>query len=201
MSMAYKVQTFLRLIILSLLLIACTSAPPTNFYVLEAQNVAGDVDGEKVNPRIIGIGPLSLPALLERKQIVTRSSENAIRIAEFHQWAAPLHDNMIEVISLNLSRMQSRHVIRTYPWSAYGAINYRVIIDIDRFDSQPGGAIVLEARWAIMNEKDHVVFANHHSRIEHQLKDTSYAASVKALSGLLFEFSQQISGALDHLND
>ncbi|NOT11904.1 MAG: membrane integrity-associated transporter subunit PqiC [Methylococcaceae bacterium] len=197
--MVCKAQTLMQVLALSTLLTACVSAPPTHFYVLEAKSLSGAVAAHDTKISVIGIGPLSIPTLLDRKQIITRSGQNTVQIAEFHQWAAPLHDSMIEVITQNVTSLQSRHVIRSYPWSAYGAVNYRVIIDIDRFDTKPGSAVVLQARWAIMNEIDHVVLANHHSSIEHALKDTTFSATVKALSGVLYEFSQQISQALDDL--
>jgi uncharacterized lipoprotein YmbA len=182
------------------LLSGCASSPPTHFYVLEAQNSSSASRVGTPNDRVIGIGPISIPALLERKQMVTRSDQGIVEISEFHQWAAPLRDNIAAVITQNLAALQVHNVIRGYPWGAYGPVNYRVILDIDRFDTQSGKRAILEARWVIMNEKGHIVFENHHSKIEHLLQNSTYPTAVKALSAVLYEFSQQISLALDRLN-
>lgn len=177
---------------------ACTSAPTVHFYVLETRSEA-PVKDDGAKKSIIGVGPVSIPVLLERKQIVTRSDQNAVQIAEFHQWAAPLRDNVAQVLTQNLATLQSHHVIRPYPWSAYGSVNYRVIIDIERFDTRPGRSVNLEARWAIMDAKTHAIVSNHQTSIEHPLVDPSYPATVKALSEVLLEFSREMALALDQL--
>jgi uncharacterized lipoprotein YmbA len=146
-----------------------------------------------IKKRLIGIGPVSIPTLLERKQIVTRLPDNSIKIAEFHQWASPLKDNVAQVLTHNLATLQTGDLIRTYPWSAYGAVDFRVIIDIIKFDTRPEQAVNLEANWAIMNEKTHTLISNGHTKIEHRLDDPSYPSAVKALNNTLSEFSKELS--------
>jgi uncharacterized lipoprotein YmbA len=187
----------LACLISSFLMTGCASTPPTHFYVLEAvsQPAAGRFN-EAANKRQIGIGPISIPALLERKQMVTRTENKGVQIAEFHQWAAPLKDNIAQVIAHNLAALQPNDIIRSYPWSAFGAVEYRVVIDIQRFDSRPGQSVNFEASWAIMNEKNHKILTNGRSKIEQPLPDASHETSVKAFSALLGEFSQELSLAL-----
>lgn len=197
--MVFICQKILRVIVIINLLAACTSTPPTHFYILTTQSspAAAVADGGKKSS--IGVGPISIPTLLERKQIIIRTDQNTVQIAEFHQWAAPLKDNIAEVLTQNLTALQPRRVIRAYPWSTYGSVNYRVLIDIDRFDSQPGRSVILEARWTIIDEKTHVIVTNDKSRFEHPLTETSYPATVKALSGVLYELSQELSQAFEQL--
>ena len=147
------------------LLSACASAP-THFYTLEAQSrppVATSTSNAK--KPLIGIGPLSMPALLDRRGIVTRATNNSVQIAEFDQWAAPLKDNVIAVLSKNVATLQPDAVVRAYPWSVYGNVDYRVIIDISRFDTQLGKSVNLEASWAIMEEKNHTIISNGQTKI------------------------------------
>lgn len=181
-----------------ILLTACLSSPPTQFYVLEplSESHPSSVTAEK---RSVGIGPVSIPALLERKQIVTRLHDNNVSINEFHQWASPLKDNVAQVLTHNMAMLQANELIRAYPWSAYGAVDYRVIIDIIRFDTRSDQTVNFEANWAIMNEKNHLLISNGHSKIEHPLNDSSYPAAVKALSKILSEFAQELSKALEKI--
>jgi uncharacterized lipoprotein YmbA len=146
--------------------------------------------------RLIGIGPLSLPALLDRRQIVTRAENNSVKMAEFDQWAAPLKDNVLAVLSKNVATLQPDAIVRSYPWSVYGDVDYRVIIDISRFDTQLGKTANLEASWAIMEEKNHTIVSNGQANIKQPLNDASYASAAQALSKLLSEFSQKLSLAL-----
>jgi len=194
--MANQLSKWLIALFVSTLLSACLSTPPTQFYVLEALSEPPPFATATEKKRQIGIGPVSIPTLLERKQIVTRLPDNSIKIAEFHQWASPLKDNVAQVLSHNLATLQTGDLIRTYPWSAYGAVDYRIIIDIIRFDTRPEQTVDFEANWAIMNEKNHTLLSNGRSKIEHPLDDPSYPATVKALDKVLSEFSQELSQAL-----
>lgn len=181
------------------LLSACLSTPPTQFYVLEplSQPPSSLTTAEK--KRQIGIGPVSIPKLLERKQIVTRLPDNSVTIAEFHQWASPLKDNIAQVLTHNLATLQTGDLIRVYPWSAYGTVDYRIIIDIIRFDARPKQSANIEASWSIMNEKKHTLLNNGRTKIERPLNDSSYPSTVKALNQILSEFSQELSEALNNI--
>lgn len=197
--MLNKISTVLMLLLISALLSACLSAPSTNFYVLESLSEPSASTGEAIKKRLIGVGPISMPALLERKQIVTRLPDNSIQIAEFHQWASPLKDNITQVLTHNLANLQPNDIIRAYPWIAYGAVDYRIIVDIIRFDTTPEQTVNLEANWAIMDEKTHTLLNNGRSKIEHTLDDPSYPGTVKALNKILSEFSQELSLALGNI--
>jgi uncharacterized lipoprotein YmbA len=179
-----------------LLLSACASTPPTSFYVLEplGKPSASAISAEKKH--LIGVGPISIPALIERQKIVTRTAANGVEIAEFHQWASPLKENITQVLTHNLSLLMPDDVVRSYPWGAFGSVDYRIIVDVVRFDTQPGKLANLETSWAIMNEKNHQILTHGRSRIEQPLSDTSYAGTVHALSALLGEFSRELSLAL-----
>ena len=157
------------LLCLSALLTACASAP-TQFYTLESLSrspVATTTASAK--KLLIGIGPLTLPALLDRKGIVTRAENNSVQIAEFDQWAAPLKDNVIAVISKNVAILQPDAIVRAYPWAVYGNVDYRVIIDMTRFDTQLGKSANLEASWAIMEEKNHTIIGNGQTKLQQPL--------------------------------
>jgi hypothetical protein len=184
------------LLCVSALLSACASTP-TNFYTLESQSrppaVTTTASAKKL---LIGIGPLTLPALLDRKGIVTRAENNSVQIAEFDQWAAPLQNNVIAVLSKNVAALQPDAIVRSYPWGVYGNVDYRVIIDITRFDTQLGKSANLEASWAIMEEKNHTIISNGQTKLQQPLNDASYNSAAQGLSKLLSELSQQLSLAL-----
>ncbi|MCX7098652.1 MAG: PqiC family protein [Methylococcales bacterium] len=178
------------------LLTACASTPETHYYTLEAVSSAPISQTATVKKPLVGIGPLNLPALLDRQQIVTRAQNNSLQMAEFDQWAAPLQDNAIAVVSKNVSALLPNAIVRAYPWSVYGNVDYRVIVDITRFDSQLGKSAILEASWAIMAEKNHTVISNGQTAIKQPLTDTSYFSATQALSKLLAGLSRQLALAV-----
>ncbi len=183
---------FINLFIISILC-AC-STPSTHFYTLDPQSTFHETKNTaSKNKVIIGIGPLSLPALLDRKQIVTHTENNTIAIAEFDQWAEPLKGNVLTVLKKNMEILQPNAIIRSYPWGIYGDVDYRVILDISRFDIKLGKSVCIEASWAIMEEKKHTIIINDHTKIEQMLTDNTYQGGAQLLSLLLSQLSQQIS--------
>ena len=181
------------------LLSGCLSMPATQFYVLEPLSEQTSLATTTEKKRSIGIGPITIPALLERKQLVTRLSDDTVTIAEFHQWASPLKDNVTQVLTHNLATLQTGDVFRTYPWSAYGTVDYRIIIDIIRFDIHLDQRVNFVASWTIMHEKTHTLVSHGRSRIDQPLSDSSYPSVVKVLSKILSDFSQELSLALEKL--
>ncbi|TSA38543.1 MAG: membrane integrity-associated transporter subunit PqiC [Methylococcaceae bacterium] len=173
----------------ALMLGACSTTPPTHFYVLDALPQT-----ERANKQAlaIGIGPITLPALLERKQMVTRLHNNTVQLAEFHQWAEPLKDTLLRVIVKNLAALQPTYVFRAYPWSAYGNVDYRIIIDIDSFAAETKKNVKFSASWAIMDERQHTIIKNGKTQLERILANPAPAAIAEAMSQLLSQFSQRL---------
>ena len=110
--MAKHRATFFVSLLAVLMLTACSTTPPTHFYVLEALPHTARANSQAL---AIGIGPITLPALLDRKQMVTRLHDNRVQLAEFHQWAEPLKDTLPRVIVKNLAELQPSYVFRAYP--------------------------------------------------------------------------------------
>ncbi|MFZ4503206.1 MAG: PqiC family protein [Methylovulum sp.] len=187
--MATPRPLFFESVLAMLLLTACSTTPPTHFYVLDALPQT-----ERANKQAlaIGIGPITLPALLERKQMVTRLHDNTVQLAEFHQWAEPLKDTLPRVIVKNLAALQPTYVFRAYPWSAYGNVDYRIIIDIDSFAAETKKNVKFSASWAIMDERQHAIIKNGKTQLERILPNPAPAAIAEAMSQLLSQFSQRL---------
>ena len=51
------------------------------------------------------VGPVSVPAVVDRPQIVVTTGPNQVRLDEFNQWASPLQNNIARVVAENLVAM------------------------------------------------------------------------------------------------
>lgn len=185
---------FIMTIILSMGLVSCATTP-VQFYVLEPISPSSTTS-ENSQHYSIGIGPVSIPVLLEQKKIVTRSSNNTVQISEFHQWGSPLQDSFVQALTHNLTTLRPSNIVRAYPWSVHGTVDRQIIIDLTRFDTTPGKSADLVANWTIKNENNHEVLKNGRSVITHALMDSTYPGSVHALSKLIDQFSQELVMAL-----
>ncbi|MBK8816513.1 MAG: membrane integrity-associated transporter subunit PqiC [Methylococcaceae bacterium] len=192
-----KTVLILTALMVGFLLSACTTSPAVQYYILEPISAPSPAAAENNSRRTIGIGPLTVPTLLESKKIVTRLTDNTVQIAQFHQWASPLQDNLLQTLTRNLSILQPDAVVRAYPWSGYGSVDLQIVIDIVRFDASPGKSVNLEADWTIKNEKTNTVLKTGHSVINQPCTSSSYPDTVHALSLILGKFSEELSVVLD----
>jgi uncharacterized lipoprotein YmbA len=178
-----------------LLLSACTTTPETHFYVLNPLSLPSQSASSEAPKRLIGLGPVTVPALLERRQIVTRTGDNSVTSSEFHQWAAPLKESLTETLAQNLSVLLPNDIVKAYPWSAYGDMDFHIIIDIIRFETNAAQNAELTANWSIMDDKSLRLIEHGQAKIARPQAGSSRADAVKALSESLHEFSRQLADA------
>ncbi len=187
---------YLMTAIMALLASACANSPDVQYYVLEPFNQPTPLRTAPSKPLSIGIGPVSLPGLLDRKKIVRRLSGNTVQISEFQQWATPLEENVLQTLTSNMASLQPNNIVHAYPWYAHGTVDLQIIVDIIRFDTTPGKSANLEANWTIKTETNYEIIKNGRTVIKQPLADTSYPGTVQALSKILGQFSQELSTAL-----
>lgn len=181
----------------SLLLAACSSPLPTYYYQLDALVKAPlQTASTQTKQQVIGIGPTTLPTLLNRKSIVTRTPTQTIQIATTQQWAEPLLENIPRVIARNLTALQPNRLFHLYPWSAFGPVDLRIIIEVFQFDAQLGKSVIFEAAWSIKDEHNQQILKQSRTQLERPLKSDSYAEMITHMNEILGTFSRELSEAL-----
>ena len=177
-----------------LLLSGCSSSPTPTFYHLEE---AASVQLTGVGQGIaVGVGPVNVAPYLDRPQIVTRAPGFQLKLSEFNRWAEPLKTTVGRVIIINLSnQLPSNRVFRYPSREKTIPLDYRVAIDIPRFDGDLAGNATLTARWTLY-DKDKEVIQTKVSIIKEASKGTDYEALVAAQNRALHGLSQEIAEAI-----
>lgn len=173
----------------------CAKGPPPDFYVLHAQadeSIIGDERG-----LAIGVGPVELPAHLNRSQIVTRATDYQLDLSESHQWAEPLKDSVPRVIAVNLSNILTSNRVFVIPRRQRVSLDFQVSIDIARFDGQLGEAAVLDARWTLFGKDAREPLLSRVSIVTEKTDDATYNALVAASSRTLEVLSREIAQAIN----
>ena len=188
----------LCLILVLAALSACGTSQPTKYYLLSA----GAPDTARLSTQrelTIGVGPILLPPYLDRREMVSRSSSNELKVAIYHQWAEPLQENFSRVIGEDLGRRLATDRIVRLPLKRSLrkalVIDYQVAIAVRKFEKEPDGSVVLNARWTILdNDKQELVLR----RSEYtRIPDTAdYAAQAAAQSQVLGRLSEEIAAAV-----
>jgi uncharacterized lipoprotein YmbA len=189
-------STFLVLLAPLVAIAGCgAKGPPPDFYVLHAQTSESVVGVER--GVAVGVGPIELPAHLNRSQIVTRDTDYRLELSESHQWAEPLKDSVSRVIAVNLSNMLESNRVYVVPRRQKVSLNFQVSIDIARFDGQLGEAAVLGARWTLYGTDTREPLFSKMTIITKRTEDSSYNALVAANSQALQALSLEIAEAIN----
>jgi uncharacterized lipoprotein YmbA len=138
-----------------MILSGCTSTPATRFFVLSS--VSGSERAR--NPEAercfsIGIGPVKLPEYLNQPEIVTRITQNELRLDEFARWAEPLDDNISRALAKNLLSLLCIRRIAIFPWRGGTPIDYRIDVDVIQMDGILGESASLGVTWSIWDGTD-----------------------------------------------
>ena len=124
---------------------ACSSAT-ARFYTLDALAAS---DGGPPASYAVAVGPVSVPAAVDRPQFVVQVAPNRVDLDEFNRWAAPLGDSIARVVAANLVVLLGTPRVATSPLPPDFAPTYRVAISVQRFESVAGQAAIVEALWSV----------------------------------------------------
>ena len=182
-----------------------SKTPSTRYYVLNSlygtENKAQPSPITVLKDTAVGIGPLRLSQALDRPQIILRTSHNEIRVADLDRWAAPLTENITNVLVDNLSVLLSSGQILKFPWTASIPIDYQVVMDITRFDGIPEANVDLRARWGILGDNGRKVLAKGNSVLTEPVGGDTIAEMVSAQSRLIAKLSHEIAEEIKKLEE
>ena len=123
----------------------CGTTAPSRFYTLDATAVS---DGTAPVSYPIMVGPVSVPAAVDRPEFVLQTAPNRVDVDEFNRWAAPLNDAVAQVVAGDLVKLLGTPNVAAAPMANFEPA-YRVTIDVQRFESVPGQSALVEAVWTV----------------------------------------------------
>jgi len=179
----------------ALLVVGCASAPSSQFYTLSATTQPA-AQAAKLS---IAVGPVSIPASVDRPQMVISTGANQVQLDEFNRWAAPLQNDISRVVAENLVKMLGTPSVTLFPQTASAKAEYRVSIEVQSFVSTLGEAATLDAVWTVRRTKDDATQSGR-STVREQADavaaDKSHDALAAAHSRAIARMSQDIADAV-----
>jgi uncharacterized protein len=176
---------------LATVMMGCASTPPAQFYTLSPAAKQADAAASYS----IAVGPVSVPAAVDRPQIVVRTGPNQVTFDEFNRWASPLQSDIARVVAENLASTLGTPSVTVFPQSSGDGASYRVVIDTLRFESVPGEAATLDALWTVLSQKGNQSRAGR-TTVREPVQGSGYAALVAAHSRALERLSGDIAGVI-----
>ena len=187
----------------TLLLAGCGgSSQRVEFYTL---NPLTDMQAKANSPAAdqklsIGVGPVEIPEILDRPQIVTRSGPNKLNIDEFHRWAGRIDESFAQVLAENISLLLATDQVAVYPWQTDFKPRYRIALKIAYFVGQWGKDVLLEATWSVSSQQSQKTHTQRKSVINEPLSpEPDYEALVAAHSRAIAQLSREIVKEIQNL--
>jgi hypothetical protein len=91
---------------------------------------------------------------VDQPQIVVSTGPNKVSLDEFNRWASPLQNNIARVVAEDLVALLGTPRVSLFQQSLNADAEYRVAIEVQRFESAPGEAATLNAVWIVRRTKD-----------------------------------------------
>ncbi len=190
---------------LSLLLAACSSSPPVRYFSLSP--IDSEFQPDSDDAVMLGFGPLRMPDYLDRSQIVTRGANSEMQVDEFSRWSEPLATSLLRIVSTDVDNLLPGVVVVVFPYEPFvrDQVKYRLVGDINRFEADHRGLIVLEVQWGVAEADGQIVVPVRRNRyearatIDGQPAAGDPSAVATAMNDALAQFSRDIAGKLESI--
>ena len=135
----------------ALLAAACGTAPKESFYTLAGPQAP--LPAQLAASPAIFVGPVIVPESVDRTPMVIRKGANEVDIEDFHRWAEPLKTAIPRVVAETLMRELGTSRVLAARAASGSPVDYRVAIEIQRFDSSLQSGAIVDAYWTITPTK------------------------------------------------
>jgi uncharacterized lipoprotein YmbA len=192
--MMRRLATLATLCAFAPLAAGCGSAAPSRFYTL-----SGTATPVTTSSTLsLTVGPVSVPAAVDRPEIVVSTGANQVALDDFNRWASPLGDNISRVVAENLVALLGTPRVTLFPQALSAEADFRVTVEVQRFESTPGESAMLDAVWGVRRAKDGKGETGR-TTVRETMPQKSYDALVAAHSRAVGRLSQDIAAAVQAL--
>ncbi len=176
------------------LLTACASSPESSFYILSPLPEAKARQETLVEGRLsLGIGPVTVPDYLDRPQRVSGVGAQRIEVDEYQRWGGSLRADIANTLGENLAHLLGTSRVVMMPAEVKLPVQYRLVVDVLRFEAESDGQALLKARWALIDPSAEVALAMRESSFRQPFAKADPDAQVAALSATLGDLSREVA--------
>ncbi len=142
--MARRISELISIALLTAIAAGCSTAP-AHFYSLASTATA---DGMPATSASVMVGPVTIPASVDQPEFVVQVAPNRVEVDEFNRWVSPLNDAIARAVAGDLVVLLGTPDVASAQLANFTP-DYRVTIDVQRFESIQGQAATLEAVWTV----------------------------------------------------
>ena len=180
---------------LGMLIAGCVSSPESRYFTLNA-TMNHAVESSSLS---VVVGPVSVPAAVDRPQIVVSTGPNQVRVDDYNRWASPLQSNISRVVADNLGSILGTPRVTVFPQALVATADYQAAVEVQSFESALGEAATLDAVWTVRRIKDGKLRVGR-TTVREPASERGYDALAAAHSRAAARLSQDIAGAVRALD-
>ncbi len=147
--MARRIAQLISIALIAMVAAGCSTAP-SRFYSLTSTSTA---DGTPATPAKVMVGPVTIPAAVDQPEFVVQVAPNRVEVDEFNRWVAPLTDGIARAVAGDLTVLLGTPDVASLQLANFTP-DYRVTIDVQRFETTKGQGVTVEAVWTVRKSSD-----------------------------------------------
>jgi uncharacterized protein len=194
-------RNLLTTMLAGMLLTACIGGPTpqSRYYLLSSSGDLAPTQATRSSEALsVSVGPVIVPAHLDRLEIVTKPSRHRLELAEFDLWAEPLDENIARILVENLSRLLGTDEVFRYEEKRGAPVDMEVAVDVERMEARASAKTELIVRWTLIRAKERDHLFTRRSRYVAKLNGPGFEALAAGMSRNIAELSVEIATAIAH---
>lgn len=186
-------------LMLSAALAGCSASAPLRYHALSA---AGDGTLAQGSAAIlVEVLPIAVPERVNREEIVLMAANGQLDVRGSDRWAAPLSDEMRQLVDDSLWRRVRAADLYAAPLSPSisGLPQYRLSLRMERLEATPGRQAVAEASWSLRKLPQGQPAICRFGSAE-PLSNPSLEAAIAGLSKASAQVAEAVAASLERLH-
>lgn len=179
--------------LLALLLAACGTSPATRYHSLHDAAPVGGGGGAE---RLVEVLPVTVPAAVDRPELVLTGDDGGLDVRESERWAGPLADELRDLITAALWRAARAADVYAAPIPAAASQlpQYRLAARFERIEAK-GATAAVAATWTVRRLPEGPAAACRAAATA-PMADATPAAAVRAIGQASREIAAAIAESL-----
>jgi uncharacterized lipoprotein YmbA len=94
---------------------------------------------------------VTIPPVVDRRELVLNDSNGRVLILEHERWAAPFAEQVSDALARDIEQRRSDIVVAARGFDRAGAPPVRIRVDVVRMSARRNGRATIEAHWRIVD--------------------------------------------------
>jgi uncharacterized lipoprotein YmbA len=138
---------------------------------------------------------LSLPPMVDRRQMVIATSSDQLLVLEHERWAAPLSELVLQTLGRDLEQRRADVLVADRGFDQPSLATVKIRVDIVRMSVRAGGRATLEAHWRVVDARRNTDEVGGET-FESPVASGDYAAVARAFSNNLSSLADRLAAKI-----